>query len=158
MQSGVQDIQVFSFPKQNQRNFIKIILMQFHRLNCNLYYLALRISVDTGRNQRNCNCLKPFFFCKIQRVFIAGSKKCFSFRWSIFKINRPNSMDHKTGRLQPFVSFVMSPLIILIFSILSRLGQVSYSPDSFIISHFKLQVYRFPSKSVLPFIYASYKK
>ena len=87
------------FPKQDQRNLIKIILMQFHRLNCHPYSISLRVTIHAGRNQRKSNSLKAFFFCKIQRVFITGSKKCLCFRWSIFKINRPNSVDHKTGRL-----------------------------------------------------------
>ena len=72
--------------------------MQFHRLNCHPYSISLRVTIHAGSNQRKSNCFQAFFFCKIQRVFIIGSKKCLCFRWSIFKINRPNSMDHKTGR------------------------------------------------------------
>ena len=53
------------FPKQHQRNLIKIILMQFHRLNRNLNGIFLRVTINTGRNQRKSNCLKAFFFCKI---------------------------------------------------------------------------------------------
>ena len=65
----------FPFPKQHQRNLIKIFLIQFHRLNRNLNAIFLRISINACRNQRKRNCLKPFFFCKIQRIFVAGSKK-----------------------------------------------------------------------------------
>lgn len=70
--------------------------MQFHSLNRNLNGIFLWITINACRNQRKCNCLKVFFLCKIQRVFIAGSQKCFSFSRSMFVINRTNSMNYKS--------------------------------------------------------------